>query len=179
MIVPIVAPDLVPGRVDGQVGVADDRLARRRRTSRRPRRTRPWPSRALRCPDAPQDRLDPEDELGRRERLRQVVVGAILEPGDAIDRGSPGGEHQDRRRCRFLVPTDRPDDGPAVELGQHQIEDHQRGLVRLDRLEGGRAVGSGHDREAVAFEVRPDQADDLGVVVDDEDRTVRPRVLTG
>jgi hypothetical protein len=42
----------------------------------------------------------------------------------------------------------------------------------LDRIEGGRPVGGGDDREPVALEVRPDEPDDLGVVVDDQDRPI-------
>ena len=42
--------------------------------------------------------------------------------------------------------------------------------VAIDCLEGRAAVAGRHDSEAVAFEVRPDEADDLRVVVDDEDR---------
>src|SRR5262245_2559683 len=34
---------------------------------------------------APQDRLDPGDELARIERLRHVVVGPDLEPDDLVD----------------------------------------------------------------------------------------------
>ena len=76
-------------------------------------------------------------------------------------------------RDGFSVVTaaDGPDDGPAVQLGEHQVEDDERRAVALDGVEGGRAVGGGHDGEAVALEVRPHEPDDLGVVVDDEDRS--------
>ena len=40
----------------------------------------------------PQDRLDAQDQLGRRERLGQVVVGAILEAGDPVDGRAAGGD---------------------------------------------------------------------------------------
>jgi hypothetical protein len=47
--------------------------------------------------------------------------------------------------------------------------------MRLDRVQGGRSVGGGDDPIAFALEVRPDEPDDLGVVVDDEDRPVGER----
>ena len=72
----------------------------------------------------------------------------------------------------LLVAADRPDDGPAVELGEHQVEDDEGRPVPLDRVERGRPVRGGHDAEPVALQVRPDEPDDLRVVVDDEDRPV-------
>ena len=66
-------------------------------------------------------------------------------------------------------------DGPAVQLGEHQVEDDERRPVAFDGVEGGRAVRRGHDREAVALEVRAHQPDDLGVVVDDQDRSLGER----
>ena len=48
--------------------------------------------------------------------------------------------------------------------------------MALDGFEGGRAVGRGHDREAVALEVGAHEPDDLGVVVDDEDRSLGERL---
>ena len=76
-------------------------------------------------------------------------------------------------RGRLLVAADGADDGPAVELGEHQVEDDERRPVGLDGVERGRAVGGRDDAEPVALEVGPDEPDDLGVVVDDEDRRGR------
>ena len=120
-----------------------------------------------------QDRLHAQHELGGGERLGQVVVGAVLEAGDAVDRRAAGRQDEDRRAARLLVAADGPDDGPAVELGEHQVEDDERRRVRLDGVERGRPVGRGHDTEAVALQVRPHEPDDLRVVVDDEDRRGR------
>jgi len=36
----------------------------------------------------------------------------------------------------------------------------------------GRSVGRRHDGEPVTFEIGPDEPDDLGVVIDDEDRPI-------
>ena len=155
-----VAGDLVAVEVDDQVGQ---------------RQARAGAGVGVRAGGAAQDRLDAQDQLGRRERLGQVVVGAVLEAGDAVDGRAAGRDDQDRRGGRLVVAADRPDDGPAVQLGEHQVEDDQRRPVALDGVEGGRAVGGGHDREAVALEVGAHQPDDLGVVVDDEDRSLGDR----
>src|SRR5581483_8689676 len=45
---------------------------------------------------ATQDRLDPRRQLARRERLRDVVVGAELEAGDTVGFLVTRGEHDDR-----------------------------------------------------------------------------------
>jgi hypothetical protein len=42
--------------------------------------------------------------------------------------------------------------------------------VAIDCLEGRAAVAGNDDPEAIAFEVRPDEADDLRVIVDYQDR---------
>ena len=85
----------------------------------------------------------------------------------------PRAEHdEDRRRGRLVVAADRADDGPAVQLGEHQVEDDEGRPVALDGVEGGRTVGGRDDREAVALEVGAHEPDDLGVVVDDEDRSL-------
>ena len=47
--------------------------------------------------------------------------------------------------------------------------------MALDGVEGGRTVRGGHDAEAVALEVGAHQPDDLGVVVDDQDRSLGDR----
>jgi hypothetical protein len=71
--------------------------------------------------------------------------------------------------------SDSADHGQAVDLGEHQVKDDQGGPMTLDGIEGSRAIRRGHDAEAVAFEVRAHEADDLGVVIDDEDRALRER----
>ena len=79
-------------------------------------------------------------------------------------------------RGRLVVAADRADDGPPVQLGEHQVEDDERRAVRLDGVERGRPVGGRHDRVALALEVGAHEPDDLGVVVDDEDRSLGSRL---
>ena len=82
-----------------------------------------------------QDRLDPGDERPRVERLRDVVVGAELETDDRVDVVVPGGEHQDRG---VAAPPDLAADLEAVELRQHQVEDHEIRVVASMAVEAPR-----------------------------------------
>ena len=76
---------------------------------------------------AAEDRLHAGDELARVERLRQVVVGADLEPDDLVDVLVARGQHQDRH-VRALA--DAPADLDPVDVREHQVEHDQRGLAR-------------------------------------------------
>ncbi len=63
------------------------------------------------------------------ERLRQVVVGADLEPDDLVDVLVARGEHQDRHVRVLAQPLADLD---PVDVGEHQVEHDQR------RRRGGR-----------------------------------------
>ena len=91
----------------------------------------------------------------------------MVEPRAEMIRIGVAAASSSRRTARI--------DGPAVQFGEHQVEDDEGGPVALDGVEGGRTVGGGHDAEAVTLEVRAHQPDDLGVVVDDEDRSLGDR----
>src|SRR3954451_12080151 len=73
-------------------------------------------------PRAPQRRLDPAAELAHREGLGYVVVGADLQPRDLVGLTSLRGQHDDRHlaaRAQLAADFD------PVQLGQHQVEDHE------------------------------------------------------
>ena len=69
------------------------------------------------------ERADARDELGERERLDEVVVGARVERGDARLDGIARGEHEhrhvDARAAQLLEHVE------AVAIRQAEIEDHQ------------------------------------------------------
>ena len=62
------------------------------------------------------ERADPRDELGERERLRQVVVGAEAEPVDAVLDRARGGQHQHARPAP--AADERAADVVAVQPGR-------------------------------------------------------------
>ena len=85
---------------------------------------------------SPAQRAQARRELLVGKRLRQVVVGAGVQPGDPVVQRIAGGEHDDRRRA--AASPEPPGDLEPVDVGQADIED--------DRIEGRAAVG---DVEAV------------------------------
>ena len=105
-------------------------------------------------------------QLARLEGLRQVVVGADLEAGDAVAGVGAGGQHQDRH-LRGLAHA------PGVieaGLARHHHVEHE-GVEDEARAHGcaSRGVGGGGDAVAVLGEEAGEQIAQAPVVVDDED----------
>ncbi|CAM5502499.1 hypothetical protein SSTU70S_00928 [Stutzerimonas stutzeri] len=73
---------------------------------------------------AAQHRFDAGDQLGQGEGLDQVVVGASLEPLDAIGQRIAGGEHDDRRVAPRIVAQALAH-LIAVDTGQHDVQHDQ------------------------------------------------------
>ena len=69
-----------------------------------------------------QERPHPASELPDREGLRDVVVGAELEPEHLVELVVAGGEHDDRH---FALGAQALADLEAVELRQHDVEHDQ------------------------------------------------------
>jgi hypothetical protein len=114
---------------------------------------------------APENRPDPRNELARRERLGQVVVGSQLEAQDPIDLLVPGGEDQNRHASpspQLLADFD------SVQVGQTEIEDDEARVTPLDGLEAALARALADDLEACLLQVRSHQLAD-GLVVLDHD----------
>ena len=120
---------------------------------------------------AAQDGADPGDQLGHAERLHEVVVGAELEPHDAVGLEPAGGEHDDRHPRRR---ADRPADVAAVDVGQHEVEQDDVRLVPAHRLEPRRAGRGDLDPVPLALQRRSQRVRDRLLVLDD-DHPCRPR----
>jgi hypothetical protein len=112
-----------------------------------------------------EDRLHPRDELARRERLGQIVVGADLEPDDAIGLLVARGEHEDRH---LRAHADVAADLEAVLARQADVEQHHPDLVALELDERLLAGPHPDDAVAVAREVAADELSDRGLVFDEE-----------
>jgi hypothetical protein len=98
----VAPPDLSRGRVQAQVADLQH-------------------GRALDRP-APRQRAQTREQLGQREGLGQVVVGALIQPVDAIVDGVARREHDDRHPQPVgAQPTARLE---AVDVGEHDVEDH-------------------------------------------------------
>jgi hypothetical protein len=73
-------------------------------------------------PPAPQDRPDPADHLGHRERLAQVIIGAGLQADYPVRLTGQRGQHQHRNRAALPYPPAHLHPGQAR---QHHVKDQQ------------------------------------------------------
>jgi hypothetical protein len=111
-------------------------------------------------------------ELSERERLRQVVVGACIQPSHAIGDGRPRGQHQDG--CPMTALAQAPAHLEAVDVGQHPVEDD--GVVRVfgSGPEGVRAGSVDVNRVALLLKPALQETGHLHLVLDDKDPHGRP-----
>ena len=101
-----------------------------------------------------------------RERLRDVVVRAELEPDDLVQLVVAGREHDDRHRAARAEPLA---DLEPVDPRQHDVEHDEIGILVREDVEGLLAVEGGDDAETVAFERIPQELLDGFLVVDEQD----------
>jgi len=85
---------------------------------------------------------------------------------DAVGHRAARGEHEDRR---VALGADAAADLVAVQLGQHEVEDDEVGLLGLEGGQRRAAIVGGHDPVPVALEVGAHELHDLAIVVHDED----------
>src|SRR5258706_9910879 len=111
---------------------------------------------------AAQDCAQARHQLARRAGLRHIVVGAELEPDDAVDVVAARGEHDYRHAARLADLAQRLD---AVDLRHHHVE--YDNLVAAGEGEPRRGLAVVHrgDAEALALEILREHAGELDVVV--------------
>ena len=149
------------------------------RTSRSSRRSSRSPSASDVAPRGAvrpaQHGLQPGRQLARRERLRDVVVGADLEAEHAVDLLVARGQHHDRE---IGAVADLAADVEAVDARQADVEDDDADLVAAEL--GERVLAGAHPQHAVAVraEVAANQLADRELVLDDEDEWARRRLET-
>ena len=113
----------------------------------------------------PQDGTHPRHQLARGERLGHVVVGAELEPHDAIALLAARGQEDHRDGP---ARADRAAELESADAGEHHVEHDEVRRLALDEPGHFAAVARRDDAKAVAGEVLPDDVPDGGLVVDDE-----------
>ena len=114
---------------------------------------------AQQCPHA-------APELADRERLRDVVVRAELEPDDLVELVVAGGEHDDRH---LALGAQALADLEPVELRQHQVEHDEVDLLLGESRQSLLAVARLEHAEALALERVGEELLDGVLVVDEED----------
>ena len=78
---------------------------------------------------APGQRLQPRQQFQERERLDQVVVGAVVQAADAVLDAVARGQHDDRRLAHA---AQGPQHREAVHARQHRVQ-HDHVVIVLQR----------------------------------------------
>ena len=99
------------------------------------------------------------------ERLHQIVIGAGIEPLDAVVGLRAGREDQDRHVARG---TDAPADLDSVELGKPEVEHDQVGDELFRELQRLDAVARRADLVALLAQGPAKDVGDRRVVLDDQ-----------
>jgi hypothetical protein len=109
----------------------------------------------------------PRQQLGERERLREVVVGAAVEAGHPVGDGVARGEHEHRRArpagAQLAAHVEPPAPGEAHVEHDHVVVRHRR------VVQPALAVGRDVDGVRVLDEPLAEQGGERRVVFDDED----------
>ena len=112
---------------------------------------------------------DARDELVGAERLGQVVVGADVEPDDAVGLFGACGHHDDRDRRRRGVGAKRAAHLQPAHAGQHDVEDHEIEWLFAGAGERVIARSDGVRRPTGSLDVVSNELGDVAVVFGDQD----------
>src|SRR5262249_24901325 len=143
-----------------------------------PHATHLEPSRRRRCGPVLDPAPDPRDQLGDRERLRQVVDRIHSQAADlgldVADRG------QDEDTLRRICPEDTTEHLVAVQPGQQEVEHDDRVVVTLRKAQRLVAVPGNLELKTVRLQGTGNETTDALLVVDYQDPAHRnpPLVLT-
>ena len=85
----------------------------------------PDETRHARAARLPQHGVDPCEELGRLERLGDVVGGAARETADLVDHLAARRQEDHRDRRRRAVALDPQTDVVSVGIGEHDVEEDE------------------------------------------------------
>ena len=88
-----------------------------------------------RCLRATQQRVHTRYQLHHAERLRQVIVGARIEPAHLVEFGAFRCEHHNRDVLRRRQTAQLAENLKTVHFGKHDVEQHQVGRLLVASLE--------------------------------------------
>ena len=130
--------------------------------------------------EAGDEALHPGEQLGRVERLDQVVVGARAEGSDLLLHVSLGREHDDRDvGPGSLLGADPRGDRVAVDRLEGDVEQDQRRRLELPQPQALGPVGRDRDVVPLLLEGVLQQTLDARIVIDDEDFPGQTVLLAG
>ena len=150
------------GRRDGKFAKDERVVARRHRLGGRHDRRR-----------TAQQRAGPGDEQARLDGLEHVVVGADFQSGHLVVRVDTRSQDQHRHARER---SDAPAHFHAVHVRQHQVEDHQRGLVFTHGGHGNVAAAHDFNCKFIVAQVFADKLCETVVVFDQQHLGLERRV---
>ena len=130
-----------------------------------------------RRPDAAQHGADARHQLGGRERLGDIVVGAGVEPAHPVALLAARRQHDDRQVGGRGLAAQLAADLDARHQRQHPVEQDEVGHVLLDRGQRLLAVIGHRDAKARLLEVVAQQFDQRRLVLDDQHARLHRRGL--
>jgi hypothetical protein len=117
----------------------------------------------------PQHRPDAGGKLARAERLGDVVVGAKVQPANAVFFTRPGSEKDYWNAGKITAFPDLPADIKTAAAGHHDIK-HEEDRRMLARQWQNVIAGSAKaDIESAELQVVADQVADVRVIFEDND----------
>ncbi len=116
---------------------------------------------------AAQHGADPRHQLLEAERLHEVVVAAEREPAHLVVGAVARGEEQHRRP--YAVVAKPAAHLEAVEVGQHDVEHDQVGIMLLDGVERVTTRAGGAHLETLVAEGRFEHGPQVVLVVDEQE----------
>ncbi len=116
---------------------------------------------------AAEKRAEPREKLAKLEGLREVVVGSMIEAGNAILDGVASRQHQDGYAMPSLAET--PANLKTVHAGDHNVENDEVVGVDVGLVESVLAGGRGVYGVGLFAQTPYDEALDAWIVLDQQD----------
>jgi len=107
----------------------------------------------------------PGQHLARVEGLGNVIVGAQLQPQDLVGVLHPRREHDDRGGGQARVAADAAGHLPAVQVGQHQVEEKQVGALIAQHRQRCGAIARHLHRISRLLQIPAQQPRNLPIIV--------------
>ncbi len=115
---------------------------------------------------AAQHRVDTGHHLFALKGLDHVIVSAQLQAQHLVEHLPFGGKHDDGASGLF---ADLPADLPAVQAGQHNVQEDKVGGKAVELFQRAFAVVDHLGGKALFLYVEPQKFADIGIIVYDED----------
>src|SRR5688572_2082574 len=132
---------------------------------------------AIRGFEPAQSRPDPRQQLARRERLHDVIVGAAVETRDAIVLLAARRQHDDGDLLRLGIALELPRELEAADVGQHPVHQDEVGALVGDRSARLARVGCRRNGVPGSAEIETHHLADRALVLDYEDSPLGHRQL--